>query len=244
MRLHEFSDKHSQLRMLQQFASWAIDQLGITSQPKIHYSNDQSKVDSLRTFGSTKPTGEIWVHVGNRNTADAMRTLCHELCHYHQFETGTASAQMNDDEHQAVEDEANAIAGRLMREYGKQHVEIYEGRTSSLQDDVAAALPATYVIPELQNNDAYQQYRFGVAIAGAKGRKKREEDAVGRYTAQSAWGENQIVVGYDPHVDEYIDDALKQMGLKGKRMISTRKSEEAKDVKKQSPVKPFKGYRR
>jgi hypothetical protein len=151
---------------------------------------------------------------------------------------------MSDDEHLAVEDEANAIAGRLMREYGKQHVEIYEGRTGSLQDDVAAALPATYVIPELQNNDAYQQYRFGVAIAGAKGRKKREEDAVDRYSAQSAWGENQIVVGYDPHVDEYIDDALKQMGLKGKRMISTRKSEEAKDVKKQSPVKPFKGYRR
>ena len=230
--------------MLQQFASWAIHQLGITGSPKIHYSDNKDRVDSLRTFGSTKPTGEIWVYVGDRNTADSMRTLCHELCHYHQFETGNASAEMSDDEHLAIEDEANALAGRLMRAYGKEHVEIYEGRTGSIQDDVARALPATFVIPELQNNDAYHQYRFGVAIAGAKGRKKREEDNVARYNAQSAWGENQVVVSYDPHVDEYIDDALKQLGLKGKRMISTRKSEEAVDVDKRSPVNAFKGYGR
>jgi hypothetical protein len=230
--------------MLQQFARWAIDQLGITGSPKIRYSNDKDQVDSLRTFGSTKPTGEIWVYVGDRNTADALRTLCHELCHYHQFETGTAHEQMTDEQHLAIEDEANALAGRMMRDYGKQHVEIYEGRTGSIQDDVARALPATYVIPELQNNDAYRQYRFGVAIAGAKGRRRREEDAVTRYTAQSAWGENQIVVSYDPDVEEFIDDALKQLGLKGKRMISTRKSEETTDVDKRSPVKAFKGYRR
>ena len=42
---------------------------------------------------------------------------------------------------------------------------------------------------------------------------------------------------------EDIDSALKQMGLSGKKMISTPTSEEAKDVDKTSPIKAFKGFK-
>jgi len=119
---------------------------------------------------------------------------------------------------------------------------IREGRTGSLQPDVAAALPATYAIPELPNQDPYLQYRFGVAMAGAKGAEKRREDGVASYEKESAWGENEIVVSFDPNIDKYIDDALGQMGLRGKKLISTIKSEETSDVDKMSPVKPFKGF--
>jgi hypothetical protein len=55
-----------------------------------------------------------------------MRTLCHELVHFKQFEDGTAANDMDDEQRLAVEDEANAIAGRLMREYGKLDKTIYE----------------------------------------------------------------------------------------------------------------------
>jgi hypothetical protein len=151
---------------------------------------------------------------------------------------------MSDIENTRIEDEANAIAGRMLRQYGKKHAEIYEGRTGSLQPDVAAALPATYVIPELPNQDPYRQYRFGVALAGAKGAKRRAEDGVAPYQPESAWGESEIVVSFDPHIEEYIDDALSQLGIKGKRLISTVKSEEAKGVGNTSPVKPFNGYPR
>lgn len=113
-----------------------------------------------------------------------------------------------------------------------------------MQPDVARALPATYAIPELKNQDAYMQYRFGVAIAGAKGAKHRAQDNVADYAKESVWGENEIVVSYDPNIGEYIDDALKQLGLRGKRLITTIKSEESDDVSKGSPVKPFKGYAR
>lgn len=119
---------------------------------------------------------------------------------------------------------------------------IREGRTGTLQPDVAAALPATYALPELPNQDPYLQYRFGVAIAGAKGAKKRQEDNVTPYAKESAWGENQIVVSFDPNIEEYIDDALKQMGLHGKRLISTINSEETSDVQNKSPMNSFKGY--
>lgn len=119
-----------------------------------------------------------------------------------------------------------------------------EGKTGTLEPDVARALPAAYVIPELPNQDPYLQYRFGVAIAGAKGAKKRKEDGIPPYAKQSAWGENEIVVSFDPDIGEYIDDALKQMGMRGKKLISTPKSEESPDIRHQSPIKPFSGYKR
>lgn len=124
----------------------------------------------------------------------------------------------------------------------RAHEFIVEGRTGSIQDDVAKALPATYAIPELKNQDPYLQYRFGVAIAGAKGAKKRQEDNVPPYSKESKWGENEIVVSYGMDVSEYIDDALKAMGMSGKKILSTVKSEEASDVGKISPLKAFPGF--
>ncbi len=120
---------------------------------------------------------------------------------------------------------------------------ITEGRTGSIQDDVAKALPATYSLPELKNQDPYLQYRFGVAIAGAKGAKKRAEDNVPDYNRETPWGENEIVVSYGYDVGEYINDALKSMGMSGKRRLSTPKSEEASDVSTKSPVVGFKGFK-
>ena len=113
---------------------------------------------------------------------------------------------------------------------------IKEGNTNSLQDDVAAALPATYTIPALQNQDPYKQYRFGVAIAKAKGKKASDNEPA--FAASSPWGENQVVVSYSNTVEEFIDDALEEIGLspRDKRLISTPKSEETKTVNKMSPV--------
>lgn len=119
---------------------------------------------------------------------------------------------------------------------------ITEGRTGSIQDDVAKAMPATYAIPELPNQDPYLQYRFGVAIAGAKGAKKRSEDNVPAFNEKSAWGENEIVVSYGEDMNDIINDALKMMGMSGKKRLSTVNSEETDSVGKTSPVKGFKGF--
>jgi hypothetical protein len=121
---------------------------------------------------------------------------------------------------------------------------ITEGRTGSFTQDVALALPGAWVIPELKNSDPYFQYRFGVAIAAAKGAAARKQDAVELFSKQSVFGENEIVVSYDPKTGEYIDAALAQMGMHGKKQIATMASEEMPDVVKTSPVKGFKGYPR
>ena len=119
---------------------------------------------------------------------------------------------------------------------------ISEARVEKLLPDQADALPATYVIPELPNQDPYLQYRFGVAMAGAKGKKQREKDGVSSMSKASAFGENEIVVSYGHDAGEYIDDALKTMGMRGKKMISTPTSIETSDVNKASPMNGFRGY--
>ena len=119
---------------------------------------------------------------------------------------------------------------------------VTEARIDKLLPDQAGALPATYAIPELPNQDPYLQYRFGVAIAGAKGAEQRSKDNVPSSAAESEWGENEIVVSYGHDVGPYIDDALKTMGLRGKKLISTPTSIETTDVVKTSPMKAFKGY--
>ena len=96
----------------------------------------------------------------------------------------------------------------------------------------------------LFRSDPYLQYRFGVAIAGAKGAKQRTQDGVQVPSAATAWGENEIVVSYGHDAGEYIDDALKSMGMKGKRLISSPTSIETPDVGKVSPMKGFNGYRK
>jgi hypothetical protein len=114
---------------------------------------------------------------------------------------------------------------------------------------VSAALPATYSIPKLQNQDPYLQYRFGVALAATKGREGDEqagEDMRHNMSPRSAWGENMIVVSYDPNIGDWIDAALAQVGLNSgdKKLISTATSDEPKNTGITSPVKPFRGYKR
>ena len=117
----------------------------------------------------------------------------------------------------------------------------------ALSVDIARALPGTYTIPGLPNNDFYNQYRFGVAIAGARGQMERVQDSIPPYNfeKETPWGENMIVSSYmDPNLANDIDYAMKEVGVSGKQLISTMKSEEATDVDKSSPVKAFKGYKR
>lgn len=124
---------------------------------------------------------------------------------------------------------------------------VLEGRTGTITTDVGRALPGAFKIPALKNQDPYLQYRFGVAIAGAKGAKQRAQDGVPAFDGkESEFGENEIVVSYDPHVVDYIHDALRAMGMPPSDaiQIGTMASEEATDVDKVSPVKGFKGYPR
>lgn len=120
--------------------------------------------------------------------------------------------------------------------------------TGSIQPEVERTLPAAWVIDKLQNNDFYMQYRFGVALAGAKGAEQREKDGVPKFSTTTPWGENEVVVSYagkDP-LQGYLDDAMREMGLKPSdaKLVTTPKSQEPIDTRIVSTLKPFKGYKK
>lgn len=115
-------------------------------------------------------------------------------------------------------------------------------------DVVSKSLPNTFIIPELKNQDFYDLYRFGIAIAAVRGEQGRSDGVQDGnepdFRAQSAWGENQIVSSFDPNVGEVIDKALAKVNKHGKKAVSTASSDEMDDTMDSSPIKPFKGYRR
>lgn len=120
--------------------------------------------------------------------------------------------------------------------------------TGSIQPAVEHTLPAAWVIDKLKNNDFYTQYRFGVALAGAKGAEQRKKDDVPEFAKETPWGENLVIVSYagkDP-LQHYLDDALHEMGLQTSdaKLVTTPHSEEPADTGTKSTLPPFKGYKK
>jgi hypothetical protein len=133
----------------------------------------------------------------------------------------------------------------------RAHEFITEQRLDQVHDglDLAnKALPNTYVIPELKNNDFYELYRFGVAIAAVRGEQGSSDGVQSgdepKFRATSTWGEQQIVSSFDPNIGKVIDKALSKVGKRGKKAVSTPGSEEMDDTEYRSPLKPFKGYKK
>lgn len=127
---------------------------------------------------------------------------------------------------------------------------IIEQKLDNTHDGLSVAaksLPNTFIIPELKNQDFYQLYRFGVAIAAVRGESGNDHVQNGfepEFKAESDWGEHQIVSSMDPEVGQLIDKALSKIGKSGKKAVSTATSDEMDDTLIQSPIKPFKGYKR
>lgn len=124
-----------------------------------------------------------------------------------------------------------------------------EQQLSDVHDalDVASlSLPYTYMMPELNNSNFYDIYRFGVAVAAVRGEEGDKDGVQDQnrpdFRATSEWGQHLIVSSFDPNVGKVIDKALAKTNHKGKISVSTPGSEEMKDTNKGSPMKSFKGY--
>jgi hypothetical protein len=109
-------------------------------------------------------------------------------------------------------------------------------------------LPYTYVIPELTNQDFYQIYRFGLAVAAVRGEGGQNDGVKNKkyqeqFEAESTWGEHEVVTSFDPSIGKVIDKALKKVNKHGKKLVSTPTSQEQSDVEHISPIKSFKGYK-
>jgi translation initiation factor 2 alpha subunit (eIF-2alpha) len=112
------------------FLTYACDELGIDTPPKIFLNSNPDFGPKFKSFGHFHVTDDkIVVASSNRNLADILRTIAHELTHYKQKLDGKLN--LNNSEQSGadgsdIEDSANAKAGVIMRKFGRKHPEIYE----------------------------------------------------------------------------------------------------------------------
>jgi hypothetical protein len=109
---------------LNETVKFVATQLDLQSLPrKIVIVNNVSFTEEHLSFGVyNTETNEIYIYGGSRHVADVCRTLCHELVHHKQREQGK-NADGRDGS--SMENEANALAGSLMRQFRYKHPEIY-----------------------------------------------------------------------------------------------------------------------
>jgi hypothetical protein len=116
----------NRLKVLKDFIGFCKAELNIQTLPKISLLNDKSFVEQNRSFGEYNPqTNAIKVVALNRNLADICRSLAHELCHHRQNELNMIYNEAGETGTD-IENDANAMAGILMRDFGKKNVDVYE----------------------------------------------------------------------------------------------------------------------
>jgi len=121
--------KDEQIDTIAEFIKYAVKVLELQSLPSsLTLSYDTKQAKTRHTFGYFDPsTNKIWLYVKDRNVADILRTLAHELIHRKQAEQGRIEMNSGDTGSE-IENEANAMAGVLLRNFGKINNGIYENK--------------------------------------------------------------------------------------------------------------------
>jgi hypothetical protein len=107
------------------FLKFACKELDITSCPKINLIQEPVSNNISNSFAAYSPDKKrIFLYVKNRHILDILRSLCHELVHHIQNLKG----ELNDNSGETgspQENEANSVAGQIMRKYNKTHPELF-----------------------------------------------------------------------------------------------------------------------
>jgi hypothetical protein len=124
--LTEGLDRKSTYTILHDFIRFAAEHLDLNSLPKFDFKFDGQAGVERKSFGGYAPGAEhITIAVSNRHIMDVCRTLAHELVHYSQ----DLKSELEDDDAGATgspqENQANAEAAVIMRNWGKKHPKLF-----------------------------------------------------------------------------------------------------------------------
>jgi len=94
--------------------------------PSVKLSYNENDAQKMKSYGRYMPeTNELVVVATNRNLGDILRTIAHELIHHKQNKEGNLNPDSGETGSEQ-ENEANALAGVLLREFGKRNPAIFE----------------------------------------------------------------------------------------------------------------------
>jgi hypothetical protein len=127
--------------ILKDFVQFCVAELKIESMPTVKLRRDPQWSVVNRTFGRyINDTHLLEVAFGQRHIMDVLRTVAHELTHKHQHERESVPADAGETG-SPWENEANARAGILMRDYGQQHPELFDASETELEESASGYIP-------------------------------------------------------------------------------------------------------
>jgi hypothetical protein len=113
-------------KSIQHFVEWASGRLKLQEQPKVNLIGGGEFAETKTSLGGYNPqTKEIYVAIEGRLGADILRTIAHEMVHRKQDEMGLVRNESDGNDGSPIENNAHAVAGILMREYGRINKQIY-----------------------------------------------------------------------------------------------------------------------
>jgi hypothetical protein len=143
MRSHEFISENESAKKLaslaknnkdgldipaevKKFAAWAMKKVHLKNPINIELSYDTEEAQTNHHTGShVEGDPTIWVYAKNRNLVDILRTVFHEIVHCRQSELGMINPG-DSYPGSPIEVLADAVAGKYIKIYGKQHREIFQ----------------------------------------------------------------------------------------------------------------------
>lgn len=146
---------------IDQFVQYACKKLKIKNIPSVIIQEPAEGMTSLGHFDVESQN--IFVVTQNRLLADILRTIAHELVHVKQFEMGRiTNPEINGKTGSPIENEANTIAGVLMRGYGKHNTSIFLSEGLILEGGAAGHLAHPFEDEDLTFKDMKEMINRGL----------------------------------------------------------------------------------
>jgi hypothetical protein len=114
------------IKSVADFVNFAKENLGIDDDIKVELAFERTS-DLKTTAYYDAANNKVKVYVKNRAIVDIIRSLAHELVHHKQnIEGRITNTEIDGADGSDIENEANAVAGILIRKWGRLHTEIYD----------------------------------------------------------------------------------------------------------------------
>jgi hypothetical protein len=123
MRALEFATTEHPAEEIIKFLRFVCEFLNIETLPKIQLITKPITNNQAISFACFQPdSNKIRLYVKNRHILDVFRSLAHEMVHYKQNMSGrTLDGKTGSKD----ENEANSVAGQIMRIYGKKNPKLF-----------------------------------------------------------------------------------------------------------------------
>ena len=111
--------------LLNKFLRHCAQELDLESLPELNLIDSKEYSAQNKSFGGYDPESKsITLNTNGRHQMDVFRTLAHELTHYKQDTLGMLD-DTSGETGSPIENEANAVAGIIMRNFGKEHPDLF-----------------------------------------------------------------------------------------------------------------------